>query len=66
MRPLPQPGRAARDDDGQPAEVPALLRAIETGLWVPVIDSVRPLAAASAAHAHMEWGEHFGTLVLAI
>jgi NADPH:quinone reductase-like Zn-dependent oxidoreductase len=29
-----------------------------------VIDSVRPLADAAAAHAREEAGEHFGKLVL--
>ena len=36
-------------------------------LWCKrMADSVRPLAAASAAQAHMEPGEQFGTLVRAI
>jgi NADPH:quinone reductase-like Zn-dependent oxidoreductase len=51
---------------GSPREFAALLRAIEAGTWVPVIDSVRPLAAAAEAHARMESGEQFGKLVLAI
>ncbi len=34
--------------------------------WAPVIDSVRPLAEAAAAHERIEAGEHFGKLVLSI
>ena len=34
--------------------------------WRPVIDSVRPLAEAAAAHERMEAGEHFGKLVLEV
>ena len=37
-----------------------------TGSWCPVIDSVRPLAEAEAAHDRMKAGKHFGKLVLSI
>ncbi len=43
-----------------------LLRMVESGAWRPVIDSVRPLAEAEAAHDRMLSGEHFGKLVLAV
>ena len=35
---------------GSPADFAALLRMVETAPWRPVIDSVRPLAEAEAAH----------------
>jgi zinc-binding alcohol dehydrogenase/oxidoreductase len=44
----------------------ALMRVVETGVWRPVIDSVRPLAEAEAAHERMLAGEHCGKLVLAV
>ena len=37
-----------------------------TAHWRPVIDSVRPLAEAEAAHERMKAGEHFGKLVLSM
>ncbi len=43
----------------------ALLRMVEDGSWSPVVDSVRPLAEAEAAHDRMASGLHFGKLVLA-
>src|SRR6266536_1927991 len=51
---------------GSPSDFAALLRMVEGGSWRPVIDSVRPLAEAEAAHDRMKAGEHFGKLVLAI
>jgi NADPH:quinone reductase-like Zn-dependent oxidoreductase len=51
---------------GSPRDFELLLKAIDTGSWSPVIDSVRPLAEAAAAHERMEAGAHFGKLVLAI
>jgi zinc-binding alcohol dehydrogenase/oxidoreductase len=51
---------------GSPREFAALLRAIDSGAWLPIVDSVRPLAEAEAALARMESGEQFGKLVLAI
>ena len=42
----------------------AMLRMVNDGDWHPVIDSVRPLAEAAAAHDRMKAGEHFGKLVL--
>lgn len=51
---------------GSPREFAALLKALDEGSWRPVVDSVRPLAEAAAAHARMEAGEQFGKLVLAI
>ena len=49
---------------GSPAEFGQLLSAVDTQSWVPVIDSVRPLAEAAAAHEREEAGAHFGKLVL--
>ncbi|HYM63163.1 MAG TPA: zinc-binding dehydrogenase [Gaiellaceae bacterium] len=51
---------------GSPRDFERLLAAIEGGGWSPVVDSVRPLAEAVAAHERMEDGEHFGKLVLAV
>jgi zinc-binding alcohol dehydrogenase/oxidoreductase len=51
---------------GSARDFAALLRMVEGGSWRPVIDSVRPLAEAEAAHDRMKSGEHFGKLVLAI
>lgn len=50
---------------GSPRDFARVLEAVERGSWKPVIDSVRPLHAAAAAHERMEAGEHFGKLVLA-
>ncbi|MFQ5426103.1 MAG: zinc-binding dehydrogenase [Gaiellales bacterium] len=49
---------------GGPKEFAGLLDAVERGTWVPVVDSVRPLAELAAAHTRIEAGEHFGKLVL--
>lgn len=49
---------------GSARDFAGLLRAVDTQEWVPVIDSVRPLAEAADAHAREEAGEHFGKLVL--
>ena len=49
---------------GSARDFAGLLRAVDTQSWSPVIDSVRPLAEAAAAHAREEAGEHFGKLVL--
>lgn len=51
---------------GSPREFGRLLAAVEAQSWEPVIDSVRPLGEAAAAHAREEAGEHFGKLVLDI
>jgi zinc-binding alcohol dehydrogenase/oxidoreductase len=51
---------------GSGRDFAALLRMVETGSWRPVVDSVRPLAEAEAAHDRMMAGEHFGKLVLAV
>ena len=37
---------------------------VEAGRLKPVIDKTFPLAAAAAAHAHMEGGDHVGKIVL--
>jgi NADPH:quinone reductase-like Zn-dependent oxidoreductase len=42
------------------------MRMVNAGSWRPVIDSVRPLEEAAAAHDRVEAGEHFGKLVLAV
>jgi zinc-binding alcohol dehydrogenase/oxidoreductase len=49
---------------GSHQDFAALMRMVEAGTWRPVIDSVRPLAEAGAAHERMTAGEHFGKLVL--
>jgi NADPH:quinone reductase-like Zn-dependent oxidoreductase len=51
---------------GSGRDFAALLRMVEGGTSRPVIDSVRPLPEAEAAHARMKAGEHFGKLVLAV
>ena len=51
---------------GSARDFAALLRMVDEGSWRPVIDSVRPLAEAEAAHERMKAGEHFGKLVLAV
>ena len=51
---------------GSPRDFVGLLRTIEAPGWRPVIDSVRPLAEAAAAHQRMESCAHFGKLVLEI
>ncbi len=51
---------------GSGRDFAALLRMVEMGTWHPVIDSVRPLAEAEAAHDRMKAGEHFGKLVLSV
>jgi NADPH:quinone reductase-like Zn-dependent oxidoreductase len=49
---------------GSPHDFFSMLRMVNDGDWHPVIDSVRPLAEAEAAHDRMKAGEHFGKLVL--
>ena len=49
---------------GSARDFAGLLAAVEHQGWAPVLDSVRPLADAAAAHAREEAGEHFGKLVL--
>jgi len=49
---------------GSPNDFFSMLRMVNDGDWRPVIDSVRPLAEAEAAHERMKAGEHFGKLVL--
>ncbi len=50
---------------GSPADFVALLRMLETAPWRPVIDSVRPLAEAEAAHTRLvSDADKFGKLVL--
>jgi NADPH:quinone reductase-like Zn-dependent oxidoreductase len=44
----------------------SLLRMVNDSEWHPVVDSVRPLAEAEAAHERMKAAEHFGKLVLAV
>jgi zinc-binding alcohol dehydrogenase/oxidoreductase len=51
---------------GSPLDFFSLLRMVNDGEWRPVIDSVRPLPEAEAAHDRMKAGEHFGKLVLAV
>ncbi len=51
---------------GSPRDFAALLAAVRHQDWAPVVDSVRPLAEAAAAHEREEAGEHFGKLVLSI
>jgi zinc-binding alcohol dehydrogenase/oxidoreductase len=49
---------------GSPDDFFSMLRMLNDGDWRPVIDSVRPLAEADAAHERMKAGRHFGKLVL--
>jgi NADPH:quinone reductase-like Zn-dependent oxidoreductase len=49
---------------GSARDFAGLLRAVDTQRWTPVVDSVRSLAEAAAAHRREEAGEHFGKLVL--
>ena len=51
---------------GSPLDFFAMLRMVNDGDWRPVIDSVRPLGEAEAAHDRMKAGEHFGKLVLRV
>jgi NADPH:quinone reductase-like Zn-dependent oxidoreductase len=51
---------------GSARDFAALLEMVERGAWRPVIDSVRPLAEAEAAHDRMARGDHFGKLVLSV
>jgi zinc-binding alcohol dehydrogenase/oxidoreductase len=51
---------------GSARDFAATMRMVDTGGWQPVIDSVRPLAEAEAAHDRMKAGEHFGKLVLSV
>jgi zinc-binding alcohol dehydrogenase/oxidoreductase len=51
---------------GSRRDFAGLMRMVEAGSWTPVIDSVRPLGEAEAAHDRMKAGEHFGKLVLSV
>jgi len=51
---------------GSRRDFEGLLRMVNAGSWRPVIDSVRPLEEAAAAHDRVQAGEHFGKLVLSI
>jgi zinc-binding alcohol dehydrogenase/oxidoreductase len=51
---------------GSGRDFEGLLRMVAQGAIKPVIDSVRPLAEAEAAHDRMKGKEHFGKLVLEI
>lgn len=51
---------------GSPRDFVGLLRMVNGGSWVPVIDSVRPLVEAEAAFARLEAKEHQGKLVLEV
>ena len=49
---------------GRRSDLDDALRHIASGALKPVVDSVRPLAEARAAHERIEAREHFGKLVL--
>jgi NADPH:quinone reductase-like Zn-dependent oxidoreductase len=51
---------------GSPRDFAGMVRMVQEGSWRPVIDSVRPLDDAEAAHDRMKAGEHFGKLVLSM
>ncbi len=51
---------------GSGRDFAGLLRMVDSGSWKPVVDSVRPLAEAAAAHDRMQAGAHFGKLVLSV
>ena len=49
---------------GRRSDLHDALRHVASGALQPVVDSVRPLAEARAAHERIEAREHFGKLVL--
>jgi NADPH:quinone reductase-like Zn-dependent oxidoreductase len=49
---------------GRKSDLNDVLRHVASGALRPVVDSVRPLAEARAAHERIEAREHFGKLVL--
>jgi NADPH:quinone reductase-like Zn-dependent oxidoreductase len=49
---------------GRRADLDEALQHVESGALKPVVDSVRPLAEARAAHERIEARQHFGKLVL--
>jgi len=49
---------------GRRSDLNDALRHVASGALKPVVDSIRPLAEARAAHERMESREHFGKLVL--
>src|SRR4051794_6126650 len=51
---------------GSPRDFQGLLRAVDLGSWVPVIDSVRPLEEANDALERLRRGEQFGKVVLTV
>lgn len=51
---------------GSPRDFAALLELVDLGAIRPIVDSVRPLAEAAAAHERLESGAHFGKLVLTV
>jgi zinc-binding alcohol dehydrogenase/oxidoreductase len=51
---------------GSPRDFAAMLGLVESGSWVPEVDSVRPLAEAESAFARLESWEHQGKLVLEV
>jgi NADPH:quinone reductase-like Zn-dependent oxidoreductase len=51
---------------GMRGDFEAAYELVKSGRAKPVIDSVRPLEEARAAHERMEAGEQFGKLVLTI
>lgn len=51
---------------GSPSDFRALLALLAEGAVRPIVDSVRPLAEAAAAHVRMESSEQFGKLILAV
>jgi NADPH:quinone reductase-like Zn-dependent oxidoreductase len=51
---------------GSPADFGEVLRIVDRGELMPVIDSVSSLGDAAMAHARMESGQHFGKLVLTV
>jgi zinc-binding alcohol dehydrogenase/oxidoreductase len=51
---------------GRPRDFAALLRAVDNGLWRPVVDSVHALAEVESALARLESPEHQGKVVLEV
>ena len=51
---------------GSPQEFAHMLRAVNTGQILPVIDRVFPLSDASRAHEYMDQQEQFGKIVLSM
>ena len=60
-----EPGsRAARSTMGSRADLITIIKLMEQGRLVPVVDAVLPMAEIRQAHALLEERKHFGKVVL--